>query len=173
MRQDAQQEERPLTDMPHPARDEPAAMSFAELGLRLRVEVFRLLSPVAANWLAEPPLVMEGRPPRLPAADTTHEVPWEGRGPREWRIYTRRQIDPRKPFSLRAVVPDAPPYDSAVDAAFLAFLNRLPDPAGRSDYARSIESGALSVEVVLRAVAASAEARARGEEVRLICAAIP
>jgi hypothetical protein len=163
----------PLMEVPHPAEGEAAALSFAELGLRLRVEVFRRLSPEAARWVAAAPLVMEGRPPRLPATDTSHEVPWQGRGPREWRIYTRRQADPRKPFSLRAVVPDAPPYDRAVDAAFQAFLNRLPDPAGRSDYARSIESGALSVGVVLRAVAASAEARARGEEVRLICAAIP
>jgi len=173
MRRDVYHGERPLTELPGPAQGENSTLSFAELGLRLRVELFRLLSPVAASWVAAPPLVMEGRPPRLPAADTAHEVPWTGRGPREWRIYTRRQIDPRKPFSLRAVVPDAPPYDRAVDAAFLTFLNRLPDPAGRADYARSIERGALSVEVVLRAVAASAEARARGEEVRLVCAAIP
>jgi hypothetical protein len=115
-------------ELPHPTESEAAALSFAELGLRLRVEVFRLLSPEAARWVAAAPLVMDGRPPRLPAADTSHEVPWQGRGPREWRIYTRRQADPRKPFSLRAVVPDAPPYDRAVDAAFQAFPEPVAGP---------------------------------------------
>jgi hypothetical protein len=160
-------------DISRPTDDGLAALSFAELGLRVRADVFRLLSPAAMLWVMEAPLAMEGRPPRLPAADTAHEVSWQGRGPREWRIYSRRQADPRMPFLLRAVVPDARPYEQAIDAAFQAFLNRPADPAGRGDYVRAIERGALSVEVVLRAIASSAEARSRGEEVRLVCAPVP
>ncbi|EHL99593.1 hypothetical protein HMPREF9946_03052 [Acetobacteraceae bacterium AT-5844] len=150
-----------------------STLSFAELGLRARIALMRTMTPAAARWIAEAPLTLPGRPPRLPAADMSHTLPWEGRGPREWRVYTRRQVDPRMPFLLRAVVPDARPYEQVVDAAFQTFLNRLPDPGSRADYARSIERGALSVEVVLRAIAASAEAQAREEEVRLVCAAIP
>ncbi len=150
-----------------------AALSFAELGLRTRIALFRRMAPEAARWIAEPPLSLPGRPPRLPANDESHLRGWEGRGPREWRIYTRRQLDPRMPFLLRAVIPDAKPYDRAVDAAFRTLLNRLPDPSSRNDYARAIEGGGLSLDIVLRAIADSSEARARGEEFRLFCAPAP
>lgn len=163
-----------MTEGAPPVGEGYGALSFAELGLRVRAEVYRLLSPAAAAWIAEPPLALPGRPPRLPAADTTHEQPWRGEGPREWRIYTRRQADPRMPFLLRAVVPDAPPYEQVVDTAFRLFLHRLPDPTSRGQYAQAMESGALSAEVVLRAIGASQEAQmAEKGEVRLVCAPVP
>lgn len=147
--------------------------SFAELGLRLRIDLLRTLAAPARAWINAPPLEMPGRPPRLPATTPERDTPWEGRGPREWRIYTRRQQDPRMPFLLRAVLPDSRPYDRLIDGAFQVFLNRLPDPAGRADYTDALDRGALDAGVVLRAIANSPEARTRQEEVRLLSAPVP
>jgi hypothetical protein len=151
----------------------PPAPSFAALGLRARLDLLRALAAPARAWIDAPPLDMPGRPPRLPAATPDRDIPWDGRGPREWRVYSRRQQDPRAPFLLRAVLPDARPYDRLIDGAFQVFLNRLPDPAGRADYTDALDRGALQAGVVLRAIASSPEARTRQEEVRLVCAAVP
>jgi hypothetical protein len=151
----------------------PPASSFAELGLRARIALFRALAAPARGWIDAPPLALPGRPPRLPATSPARDERWEGRGPREWRVYTRRRQDPRAPFLLRAVLPDAPPYDRLIDGAFQVFLNRLPDPAGRADYTDALDRGALEAGVVLRAIAQSPEARTREEEVRLLCAPVP
>lgn len=147
--------------------------SFAELGLRLRIDLLRSLAAPARAWINAPPLEMPGRPPRLPATTPERDTAWEGRGPREWRVYTRRQQDPRMPFLLRAVLPDSRPYDQLIDGAFQVFLNRLPDPAGRADYTDALDRGALDAGVVLRAIANSPEARTRQEEVRLLSAPVP
>jgi hypothetical protein len=150
-----------------------AGPSFAGLGLHLRAELHRLLAPAARDWLAAPPLDMPGRPPRLPGHTPEATLPWNGRGPREWRIYSRRSHDPAAPFLLRAVLPDAKPYDRLVNGAYQALLNQRPDPAGRAAYSQALESGALGAEVLLRGIMGSAEGMAGEEQIRLLCAATP
>ncbi|MBO1076107.1 hypothetical protein [Roseomonas marmotae] len=147
--------------------------SFAALALRLRAELQGILSPLARQWLEAPPLESPGRPSRLPG-DTPEEVQRpEGRGPREWRIYGRRRQDPQAPFLLRAVLPEARPFAGLVDGAFRTLLHRPPDPALRAAYGAELDSGRLSVGLLLREIAASAEARSREEQIRLVCAPIP
>jgi hypothetical protein len=150
-----------------------AGSSFAELGLQLRAAVLRALSPAARLWLEAPPLDLPGRPLRLPGTLPDASAPVEGNGPREWRIYSRRGQDARAPFLLRAVLPDAKPYERLVEGAFRTLLNRAPDPAGRDAYARALASGALDAGVLLRDIAGSPEGRTGEEQIRLICALVP
>jgi hypothetical protein len=147
--------------------------SFADLGLQLRAELLARLSQQARSWLEEPPIDRPGRPSRLPARTPAAAQRQEGDGPREWRIYGRRSHDSQAPFLLRAVLPDARPYDRLVDGAFRVFLNRAPDPSSRAAYGRALDSGTLAAELLLREIAASSEARSREEQMRVVNAPSP
>lgn len=150
------------------------APSDAELALALRLALPRLLAAPARAWLEAPPLDLPARPPRLPpdTPPTRAGTPLPPR-PREWRLYSRRSLDPRAPFLLRAVLREARPWEALVEAAFQALLNRRPDPAGRAAYSRALATGALDAGVLLHDIARSAEALSREEEVRLVAAPEP
>jgi len=144
---------------------EPPAADLAALALAARLALARRLASPARDWLAAPALALPGHPPELAAG----AVPGDAPAPRAWRLYGRRVLDPAAPFLLRAVLPATPP-EALVEAAFRAMLGRAPDPADRAAYARALHSGALQAGVLLRDIAASAEAAARGEALRLVAA---
>lgn len=148
------------------------ATDLATLTLRARLALFGQLAAPARDWLAAPPLALPGHPPALPAETPVHPPAGDPPPPRLWRLYGRRAADPAAPFLLRAVLAERP-AEALVETAFQAILGRAPDPADRAAYARALDSGALPPGVLLRDIAASAEAAAREESLRLVAAPAP
>lgn len=112
----------------------------------------------------EAALAGPSRPPFL-AADAVEAVlrsPPQG-GPVELRAYGRpASAPPEAQYRLRAVAAAGLPPEDLVALGYETVLGRAPDAAGAAGYLAAIRAGRLDAHGLLRALAASDEARARG-----------